>query len=174
MDNQILTLAIKNDFYTPMVFYHLKGSIYPPFLKEAYKNYNSISHSGNEWVKKSVEIMFSQTTGQGRYELEWFVLYNEAGKPVGFWGCSYPKGDNNGKCFLEYLLVDEAERRKGYATKLMENFLEWTQRVSRTDIKLEFNNIDYLKKFYSKYGFALREGDSECESDAGLIAWYKM
>jgi GNAT superfamily N-acetyltransferase len=171
MDNQIITLSIRNDFYTPMVFYHLKGCLYPPFLKEAYNNYNVKSQSEKELVKRTTELMFSRTTGGKKYKLEWFVLTDDTGKPVGFWGASFLSGKNSGKCLLEYLLVDESERRKGYATKLVENFLEWTQRVGRTNIKLDFNNVDYLKKFYSKFGFTLREGDTE--SDEGIITWYK-
>lgn len=176
MEHQILTLSIRNNFEPELVYYYLKGEIYPPLLNEFSKKIGN-----RTFVKTLLEERMKMITRLDYYEIKWFALCDETAKPVGFWAVSFKRGENNGKCYLEHLLVDERERGKGYGTKLMENFLDWTQTEKRTNIKVSFKNTGELRKFYSKFGFAFHPELSADEPDdlddidkSGMSIWFKV
>ena len=175
MDHQILTLAIKNNFYKEFIWYQLKGEIYPPMLKEQCERVNANTPETKLAVKARLMRVLENSIQKSIYDCNWFCLCNEEGKPVGFWGASNLK-KMNGKCVLEYLLVDESERRKGYAKKLMSNFFEWIENSGRTKIALQFGNELFLRKFYSGYGFKPDETiDDPIQSPEGIgiVTWFK-
>ena len=176
MEHQILTLAIRNNFEIELVWYYLKREVYPPLLNEFCKKIGN-----RTYVKKQLEARMEMLTRLDYYEMKWFCLCDETAKPVGFWAVSFKRGENNGKCYLEHLLVDESERGKGYGTKLMENFLDWTETENRPTIKVSFKNTGALRKFYSRFGFAFNQelsGDDVDDlneiDEMGMTIWYKM
>ncbi len=73
------------------------------------------------------------------------------GKIVGFiWG-KKKEGENSFN--LATLWVDSAHRGNGFASLLIQNFLEAAFRVSNK-IYLHFRDSNDLKHFYSRFGFA--------------------
>lgn len=175
MEHQILTLAIKNNFYKEFIWYQLKGEIYPPMLKDWCERANANTPEKKLAVKARLMVVLENVIQKSKYDVEWFCLCNEEGKPVGFWGASFLK-KGYGKCCLEYLLVDESERRKGYAKKLMSSFWRWVNNSGRTKIGLQFGNEPFLRKFYSGYGFKPDETINDpiqSPEGLGLVTWFK-
>ena len=178
MEHQILTLAIKNDFYKEFIWYQLKGEIYPPMLKDWCERANANTPEKKLAIKARLTMILESVIQKSKYDVEWFCLYNDDGKAVGFWGASYLKKSNE-KCAFEYLLVDESERRKGYAKKLMSSFFLWFENSGRTKIGLQFKDDPFLKQFYSGYGFKPDETmenpeDKRLRETNGMLTWFKL
>jgi GNAT superfamily N-acetyltransferase len=87
-----------------------------------------------------------------------FIVAKYGDKIVGYCLWSFPLY-NNGKCYLEYLMVDKDYRTRGIGEALMRTFFKWAEVNNRTDKKITFdgNNPD-LVRFYSKLGFKREEG----------------
>jgi GNAT superfamily N-acetyltransferase len=81
-----------------------------------------------------------------------------------FWTC--PK-ENNGKCCLEFLLIDEPYRSKGYGKILMDDFVQWAD-ANRPHILIQIPSKDErCKHFYTKYGFKPKNPADTAE----LVNW---
>ena len=164
----ILTLAIRNDFYKEHLWLIFTGEIYPAELKKWREE--GASETNIQWNK----AMWIQQLSPDKYKNLFFVLRDQNNKPIGFINASHRKDLDNGKCFLEYMLIDEKYRGNGASADLLNLFFTWCEKVGRTKIKVQFKTEDKrLNYIYSKYGFKkmnLEEGDND---DDEWQNWYR-
>ena len=101
------------------------------------------------------------------------------GKVVGFTTMDWRKDNKDGKCMFEFLLVDEAERGKGYGKLLIEDVINWCKEVDKCYIKVQFETRDEkLKIIYGKYDFKHYPEEEPKDYQQGLMVgitnWYKI
>jgi GNAT superfamily N-acetyltransferase len=165
----ILTMSIRNDFYIDHIWLVITGKIYPAQIKKWEREGRSPA-----WIAGTTEA-YMENLLNPLFGYKWFVFMNEENKVVGFVASSYRVDLENGKCFLEYMLIDEAYRGKGHSHQILNSFFEWCKTNNINQIKIQFEpEIQQLKHLYAKHGFKkmiLERGD---DRPSKYENWYKL
>jgi RimJ/RimL family protein N-acetyltransferase len=168
---EILALSIRNQFYTDQIWFLITGKLHPKvetMLKQ------SITTNNFEIAQYIQQYMMTISNPKIKYE--WFVFTDEDDKIIGFVSYSRRIDLENGKCFLEYMLIDKNYRGKGYSNIMLEKFFDWCRENNISKIKIQFEaNIPQLVHLYSKYGFRkiiLEIADTEYNGN--YENWYKF
>jgi GNAT superfamily N-acetyltransferase len=166
--NSILTMAIRHKFYIDHLWLVIKGDIYPSLIKQ----WKAEGIPLTEIVFRT--LMYKKELLNPKFGYKWFVLRDED-KIVGFIAISYRVDLSNDKCFLEYMLLDEAYRGKKLSHQLMNSFFDWCKENGKNQIKVQFEiNDERLNYLYSQHGFKrefLENGDEKIIG--GYVNWYK-
>jgi len=134
----VYQLAKKNNFYPEQVYNFLFRDFSP-------------DHPVSKLPKPIREQLSKAFANYDKYDFQLTLLKRDkALVGFAFWTC--PK-ENNGKCCLEFLLIDGPDQGKGYAKILMDNFIRWAD-ANRPHILIQIPSKDErCKHFYTKYGF---------------------
>lgn len=151
---QLITLAKEDDepdlgcSQVTGIWSLLYKKIYPPLYKQ-------LSDTGT-----SLEALDARCI-QEKYRIEksnyMLIVAKQEGKIIGYCIWSFPRSDN-GRCRLEYLLVDKEYRKRGMGEALIRTFLMWAEKANRPRIKVHFDVTNpALLRFFSKLGFVSKE-----------------
>jgi GNAT superfamily N-acetyltransferase len=137
----VYQMAKKNNFYAEQVYQFLFRKLSPD---------NPLS-SLPESIQRKLTGGSSGFSKYDKYEFQ-LRLLKRGTTLVGFALWNYPR-ENNGKCCLEFLLIDETEQGKGYGKILMDDFIKWADK-NRPHVLIQIPaNDERCKHIYSKYGF---------------------
>jgi len=175
---EIIRLAIKYNFYVEKVWYFVKGFVYPPAMKKFLDEERVFNPDRRAKLKQHIEKDYAEQLG-----IQFFKNYVRVGmvgdRVVGFSVFGHRANKSYPKMGLEFVLIDDAERGKGYGKQMVENVIEWGNINKKPEIKIQFDlNDKALEAFYSKLGFAyhpeVEPNDYKCSLEGGYMTWYRM